>query len=95
VALAAASYFILHHYSMMEVAGSANSKEFGNVVSGHIFKTLAYIGQYLLPMAFLLGAAASAIHRGKRKGLFDRILTEDTPNELENMTWPEFEMLVA
>jgi len=79
----------------METVGPAGSKEFGNFVSGQIFKALTSVGQYLLPIIFLLGAVSSAMRGGKRKSLHDRILIEENPNELENMTWPEFEMLVA
>lgn len=65
VALAIVAYFVLHYFATMEVAASSNIKDIGVSVSRQIFKTLAAVGQYLLPTAFLLGALISAFSRIK------------------------------
>jgi restriction system protein len=55
-----AAYLWLHGIAVSEVTAVAQSGRMGDFVGQNLFKTLASIGQYLLPFAFLLGAAMSA-----------------------------------
>lgn len=55
--LALAAYLWLHGVASVEVTAVAQLGKMGAVVSQTFFKTLATAGQYLLPFAFLLGAA--------------------------------------
>jgi restriction system protein len=58
------------------------------------FQTLAKIGQFVLPLVFLGGAAASFFAKRKRTQLVEAVATSDAPDILEGMTWREFESLV-
>jgi restriction system protein len=51
--------------------------------------------QYILPLVFLLGAAASAIGRMKRKRLHAEVGAAESAQVLQRMNWREFEALVG
>src|SRR5690606_35194698 len=57
--------------------------------------TLALIGQYVIPLAVLIGAVMSAYGRSKRRGLHQRVSTSSDADILNDMSWREFEMLVG
>jgi restriction system protein len=65
------------------------------MVANQLGKTLAMFGQYLVPLAFLIGAGVSAYKRHKRVALFADVQEGSSPSVLNNMTWQEFEMLVG
>ena len=54
-AIAIIAYFWLHSIAASEVVVVAQPGKIGELVSGQLFKTLAMVGQYLLPFVFLLG----------------------------------------
>ena len=56
---------------------------------------LAFFGQILLPVAFLLGSMASAILNFKRTKLYDKILYSPAQNSLGNISWQDFEYMVG
>jgi restriction system protein len=95
VLLAFIAYFILHHYASAEVVQSASVAQLGVNIASQLGKTLAMFGQYLLPLAFLIGAGISAYGRHRRNELFADIQKGSSPSELNGMTWREFEMLVG
>lgn len=63
VVLAIAAYIWLHSVAAAEVTAVVQPGKMGDFVGQTLFKTLASIGQYLLPIVFLLGAAMSAYGR--------------------------------
>jgi restriction system protein len=95
VSIAAAPYFWLHGIASSEVAVVAHPGKMGAFVGGHMFKTFAAIGQYLLPFVFLLGAAMSFLGRQKRERLLGETKQRGKQNALLDMSWREFEMLVG
>ena len=95
VLLALIAYFVLHHYANAVVAPAASVAQMGNVVANQLSKTLAMFGQYLLPLAFLIGAGISAFGRHKRAALFTDVQGGSSAAVLNGMTWQEFEMLVG
>jgi restriction system protein len=95
VILAIVAYLALHPFATMEVAVSANTKDIGAFVGKQLYRTIAMIGQYLLPAVFLIGAAVSALGRRKRNALHDHVATTGVQSALEKMSWQEFEMLVG
>jgi len=95
VGLAAVSYLVLH-----AVAGAAGPspkglQDLGGAVGGQLVRTAAALGQYILPLGLLAGAAASAIDRRKRRRLHDGVAGSPDAKTLERITWREFEMLVG
>ncbi len=95
VLLALIAYFVCHHYATVEIPPPASVAQLGANVSSQLGKTLATFGQYLLPLAFLIGAGISAYGRHKRTGLFENVQGGSSSSVLNNMTWQEFEMLVG
>jgi restriction system protein len=95
VVLAIVTYLVLHSFATTGVAVTANTKNVGAVVSTQIYRTIAILGQYLLPGLFLIGAAVSAIGRRKRNALHVNVANAGVRSALEKMSWQEFEMLVG
>lgn len=95
VLLALIAYFALHHYATAEVVAQASPGQMGTFVANQLGKTLAMFGQYLIPLAFLIGAGISAYGRHKRTGLFADVQESSSPSALNGMSWQEFEMLVG
>lgn len=93
VLLALIIYLTLHHFAT--VVAPVTSENMGTVAVNQIWKTLAMIGQYLVPLAFLIGAAISAYGRQKRGTLFTDAQDSSSSAVLNGMTWQEFEMLVG
>jgi len=95
VLLALIAYFVCHHYATTEVVQLAKPGQMGNFITSQIIKTLAMVGQYLLPLAFLVGAGISTYGRHKRNSLFDDVQKNASASALNGMSWQEFEMLVG
>ncbi len=95
VVLAIAAYLWLHSVAVSEVTAVIQSGKMGAFVGQNVFKMLATIGQYLLPFAFLLGAAMSAYGRHKRQALHAQVATSPDRSALNDMSWQQFEALVG
>lgn len=95
VVLALVSYFLLHQVASMTNVYPTNGKGVGDFVGKQMFITFAFYLQYILPVIFLAGSAASAIKRQKRGDLHARTAGAATRDALEGMSWREFEQLVG
>jgi len=95
VALAIVAYVWLHSVATSEVTAVAQSGRMGDIVGQTLFKTLASVGQYLLPLVFLVGAAISAIGHYKRRALHEKVAASPDRSALNNMSWQQFEALVG
>lgn len=73
VVLAIAAYAWLHSVAVSEVTAVVQPGKMGDFVGQTLFKTLASVGQYLLPLIFLVGAAMSAFGRYKRRALHGQV----------------------
>jgi len=95
VVLAVVSYAGLHYLAIGEVAKPSKLSDMGSALTGNLVRTLATIFQYVLPLVFLGGAAASAIGRMKRKRLHAAVGAGESAQVLQRMNWREFEALVG
>jgi len=95
VALAVVAYVWLHSIAVAPAPTLGSTAQMGAFVAGQFGKTLATIGQYLLPFICLCGAAASAYRRARRGQLADDVAKSPTANALNDMSWQEFELLVG
>ena len=93
--LALVSYLWLHGVATHEVVALIAPGQVGTVVTQTVWKSLATVGQYLLPLLCLMGAATSAYGRSKRKSLVSNVVSSASANALNNMSWQEFELLVG
>jgi len=90
--LALVSYLWLHSVATQ---GGASTTQIGSIVTHTVFTALAAVGQFLVPLLCLMGAAMSAYGRSKRKGLVANVAGSSSANALNNMSWQEFELLVG
>jgi restriction system protein len=92
---AIAIYFGLHLYASQPVAPLATTSQIAASISQTIFRTLAGIFQYILPVICLGAAAASAWKGNQRKSLAQGVTASKSAASLDGMTWNEFELLVG
>lgn len=93
--LALAFYAGLHAVASQPVVTAMHPSQMGAMFTQTLWKTLASVGQYLLPTLCLAGAGMSAWRRKKREGLVSGVTKSDADDVLNGMTWQEFEMLVG
>ena len=95
VVLAIAAYIWLHSVAAAEGTAVVQPGKMGDFVGQTLFKTLASIDQYLLPIVFLLGAAMSAYGRYTRRALHEQVAASPDRGALNDMSWQQFEALVG
>jgi restriction system protein len=95
VVLAIAAYFGLQGMAASGLAASVQSGQMGQFVNPTLFKTLATVGQYLVPFVFLVGAALSAYGRYKRRALHEQVAASPGRGALNHLSWRQFEALVS
>lgn len=95
VALALLSYLLLHRVASQVVIAPLIPGQVGTMMEQTLWKTLATIGQYLLPLLCLGGAAISAYGRNKRRKLVAVVASNKAADALDGMSWQEFELLVG
>ena len=95
VGLAVLTYVLLHRLALAEVTIAAVPGQIAQVVVGQMLQLFATVGQYLVPLLLLAGAAASAIGRRKRRGLLAGVASDAEGAALRAMSWRDFELLVG
>ena len=92
ILLAVISYLMLSSYVSQEVVvthSAGISKTVESIVPT-FFKTIASIVQYILPLAFLVGAGASAYQSFVRSDLLQRAASNEGESAVNSMCWREF-----
>lgn len=95
VLLALLGYVLLHSVASQRVVAPLQPGQVGAMVTQTIWKGLANVGQYILPLICLGGAGMSAWRRKARKNLVIDVVQSNATDALDGMTWREFEMLVG
>jgi len=99
VALAIAAYVVLHRLAAPAAVVPVQSPaQAGTLAVQTIVRTMAGIGQYLLPLFCLIGAALSAYRRHERRGLVERVTRNPrhAPDHASTaVSWQQFEKLVG
>lgn len=93
ILLAIVTYLLLHAYVTSE-SQSIDLRD-GSGIAGGLFKSIATIGQYIIPAVFVLGAIGSFIKRQKQNHLYTKASTNAPLHEISKMSWREFEQLTA
>ena len=78
-----------------EVTAVAQPGKMADLVGQTLFKSLASVGQYILPIVFMAGAAMSAYGRYKRRALHEQVAASPDRGALNHMSWQQFEALVG
>jgi restriction system protein len=92
--IAAVTFVVLHQITGHDVGTATSTKDLGVVAARGLYQTLANIGQYILPLIFIVGAVDSVLGQRKRQALVLKVAESDSPAALGEMTWREFEGLV-
>lgn len=95
VGIAVASYLILHAIASTSAPTAVGTEDIGRVASHGLFRTLAGICQYIVPLIFLIGAAVSALRRQKGIRLIEQVASRESADALRDISWREFEQLVG
>ncbi|HEY6898415.1 MAG TPA: restriction endonuclease [Rhodocyclaceae bacterium] len=93
--VALVSYGVLHYFSLQTSVPPTDMKAMGSFVGRELWRTLASFLQYVVPIAFLIGALISAIQAVRAKRLVQQVRQAPSRNALESMSWLEFEELVG
>lgn len=95
VLLAGLAYVAFHHFASQPTAAAVQPGQVGAIVTQTLWHTLASIGQYVLPIVCLMGAAMSAWRRRERKQLIGTVVRSEAADALDGMSWQQFERLVG
>lgn len=94
VAVALVSFVVLHAVAGMDTGAVTTTKDLGTVASRGLFRSMASIGQYIVPLIFAASAVASLLGQRKREQLVAQVAGSTSPASLAEMSWSEFEGLV-
>ena len=98
LALVVASYFGFHHLASLPstlIGARTPLQSLGDGMVRQFMITFSMILQYLVPLAFVLGAFMSARKRRRQSELHAQVASAPHRHALENMSWSEFEGLTA
>lgn len=93
--VALVAYLWLHSVATHQVVATIGPGQVSGMVTQTVWKALATVGQYLLPLLCLAGAGMSAYGRHKRQALLSNAAGNPAADALNDMTWQEFELLVG
>lgn len=95
VVLALVFYAVLHRVASQPAAMGVQPGQIGASVTHAMWVALAGAGQYVVPFLCIVGAVASAWRRHERKTLVANVTRSSSADALNDMGWPEFELLVG
>jgi restriction system protein len=99
VLVAVVSYLLLsylaQHSSMPAMTSSAGATSAGNSISRSVISGFASVGQFVVPFIALVGSALSFLRRKRSTDVYAAVSGSKSASALNDMTWLEFEMLVA
>ena len=94
-ALALVFYLLLHRMAAPPVLTGLPPGQVVGAMVQSVGTGLANIGQYVLPLLCLIGAAISAYRRRQRQNLVANVAGSKAADSLDDMSWQEFELLVG
>ncbi|MDW7712493.1 MAG: restriction endonuclease [Deferrisomatales bacterium] len=95
VTLALISYVLLSLYANRPLPSPQPGGGLVANATPALLRGMASMGQYVLPVVFLLGAGISAYRAHQRRQLYGQGRGEQGMSLIDGMTWREFEMLVG
>jgi restriction system protein len=94
--IAFVAWYFLHSLAVSPVPTLTDPKQFGQMLTGQLFRTGAMFLQYFLPVAFCFGAIGSVIARAKRRKLIVDVASATKPGKtIEGISWQQFEQLTG
>lgn len=94
--IALCCWLILHFIANSQPNAPQDLHQFGQSAAGHVVRTFAFFGQYLLPVVFVIGGIGSVLARAERKRLAVSVENaRESGKTVEGISWREFELLVG
>jgi len=94
-ALAVIAIPILHAIASRPAVKLTGLADVGAVAVHSIFTTFAFLGQFIVPLIFAVGAIVSAIQSKKQRHLYEGVRQRSDIGVLNEMSWQDFERLIA
>lgn len=91
-AIAGAAFVGLRHVAEAKPATAVDS---GQLLTSTIVPMFAMVGQFVVPLVFLLGAVASILGRARRRELVAEAASPTGAASIQAMSWQQFELLVG
>jgi hypothetical protein len=85
VTLALVAYLGLHQVARQPVPVPTDPAQMGALLQHSLWRGLASVGQYVVPIICLVGAAASALRRRQRRALVENVSANPTADTLDGM----------
>ena len=95
VAIAVVGYVVLHRLAVPVQVTSVQPGQLSQLVTQSLITALASVGQYIVPLIGLVGAAMSFFRRRQRAALVTDVAQARSADALDGMSWREFEWLVG
>ena len=92
---AIAVYTLLHPIAALQMPTPTGLVNLVTTALGQLVVFVARIGQYLLPLAFLVAAAISGFNRWKRRELRESVAQDTSGSILRALPWADFDLLVS
>ena len=95
VAIAVGAFILLRFVATMDVPMPIDTKQVGNLVSRHVVKVLATVGQWVVPALCLIGALLSYMTQRRRALLHADVAQRGKLAPFAQMSWQDFERVVG
>lgn len=95
VMLAVVAYGVFHSLATQSNVVPTDLKGMGAFAGKELWRVLASFFQYIVPVAFLVGAGVSAVRAARARRLHADVSRAPSRGALEAMSWREFEELVG
>lgn len=93
--LAAVLYIVLHAFAARPLPSLSQPGQIGGAAVSAAGQAIAGVLQYVLPLAFVVGAGASIWRRRERRQLAANVAATTKAGALDGITWQQFEQLVS
>jgi len=95
VLCAIVAYLVLNALATAPMPKLTQPNQLGSLMVGSVWRGLAFAGQYIVPLLFLLGALMSFVRRREASALVQQAAQTPGAAGLNQMSWPQFERLVG
>jgi restriction system protein len=93
--LAAISFAFFNAFADISFKPPPSTSQLGSYAITMPLKVIAFILQFLVPFCFILGAIGSAFGRAKRSELVKKVANDPGGDELRELSWQNFELVVG
>lgn len=94
--IALGAWFFFHSVATSPPPTLTDPKQFGQMLTGQMFRTISMFLQFIIPVAFCFGAIGSLFGRFKRRKLMGDVASAIKPGKtIEGISWQQFEQLTG